>query len=123
MKASALKYGPCREHLRPHEAVSGAVFRLFLLKPGGMALYFRACGVCIQPPVPPLIKILITDAAYFVAGGKEFSFSEQCLFFGVAGVIMMRSFWFVFFPWRNFFFLRGRSTVLKMQFHELIIVQ
>lgn len=53
---------------------------------------------------PPLIKILITDAANFVAGGKEFSFSEQCLFFGVAGVIMMRSFWFVFFPWRNFFF-------------------
>lgn len=75
-------------------------------------------------PKPPasLIKILITDAAYFIARGKEFSFSELCLFFGVAGVIMMRSF-LVCFLFLEELFLRGRSTVLKTQFHELIIMQ
>lgn len=57
-------------------------------------------------PKPPasLIKTLITDAAYFIAGGKEFSFSELCLFFGVAGVIMMRSFLVYFLFLKEIFF-------------------
>ena len=98
------------------------MFQLLLLKPGRIAPCLTACSVCIKPPTS-LIKVLITDAAYFIAGGKEFRFSELCLFFGVAGVIMMRSFLVCFLSPEEFFFLRGRSTVLKTQLHELIIVQ
>ena len=58
-----------------------------------------------------------------MAAGKEFSFSELCLFFGVAGVIMMRSFLVCFLFLKEFFFQGRGSTVLKAQFHELIIVQ
>lgn len=76
------------------------MFQLLLLKPGRIALCLTACSVCIQPPTS-LIKILIT--AYFIAGGKEFSFSELCLFFGVAGVIIMRSFLVCFLSPEEFF--------------------
>lgn len=91
--------------------------------PAGRLRASWPCSGCIKP-LASLIKILITDAAYFIAAGKEFSFSELCLFFGVAGVIMMRSFLVCFLFLEEFFFFpRGRNTVLKTQFHELIIVQ
>lgn len=99
------------------------MFPLFLLKPGGMALRFRACGICIQPP-PSLIKILITDAAYLVAGGKNLA-SLNCVCFWCDRCNHDEIILVCFLSPEEFFFffLRGRSAVLKMQFHELIIVQ
>lgn len=91
------------------------MFQLLLLKPGRIALCLTACSVCIKPPTS-LIKILITDAAYFIAGGKEFSFSEPCLFFGVAGVIVMRSFLVCFLSLEEFFWGGGGIQFLRQNF-------
>lgn len=104
----------CAENTGERSAARGLYFSCSCLKFGGGSA--RSLQCLLKPPAS-LIKSLITDAAYFIAGGKEFSFSELCLFFGVAGVIMMRSFLFCFLFLEEFF-LKGRSTVLRTQFHS-----
>lgn len=76
--------------------------------PAGRLCTSWPAAAAIKPPAS-LIKILITDAAYFIAAGKEFSFSELCLFFGVAGVITMRSFLVCFLFLEEFFFSKGEE--------------